>query len=478
MAGNKRHVVCLPFPAQSHMMAMLKLAKLLHHRGFYITLVNTAYNQKHLLSAGQSSVLDSLPDDFKFETIMDALPSISNASQDYNSLWQSLEDNCATQVLNLLTKLSDDATLSHNPPVTAIISDGFMPFTTEAAQKTGVPIILFWPIPACAFMASYQFKALKDKGIAPLNDTSDLTNGYLEKIIDWIPGMKDIRLRDLPSPFRTTDPNDVWYNAYIKSTQNAAKASANIIHTFDALEADVLHVLSSMFPQVHTIGPIQLHLNQISNMDEKLKSLGYSFWREDSECLRWLDSKEVESVVYVNFGSSTVMTEQQLKEFAWGLADSCHYFLWVIRPDLIMGDSAILPPEFTAEIKDRGLIRSWCSQEEVLNHPSIAGFLTHGGWNSIVESISAGVPMLCWPFIGDQMTNCRYLCWEWEIGMEIDKDVKRKEVEKLVRELMEGEQGKKMKKRAMEWKKLAKEATSPYGSSTFSLDKLVNKVLL
>ncbi|CAH2068927.1 unnamed protein product [Thlaspi arvense] len=91
-------------------------------------------------------------------------------------------------------------------------------------------------------------------------------------------------------------------------------------------------------------------------MDEKLKSLGYSIWREESECLCWLDSKGVEFVVYVNFGSSTGMTEEELIEFVWGLADSCHYFLWIIRPNLIMGDSAILPPEFTVEIKDRGLI--------------------------------------------------------------------------------------------------------------------------
>ncbi|CAH2051006.1 unnamed protein product [Thlaspi arvense] len=473
---NKHHMVCIPFPSQSHIKAMLKLAKLLHHRGFYITFVNTEYNQKRLCRAGQSPALESLPNDFKFEIIKDGLPPFdSTAGPDFISLWRSLKDNGTTLVWNLLATLSDGATLSHNPPVTAIISDGFMPFTMEVAQRARVPIILFWTIAACAFMGCYQFQALKEKGLAPLNDASYLTNGYLEKTIDWIPGMKEIRLRDLPSLIRTVDPNDILFNAVMESAQTAAKASANIIHTFDALEADVLHVLRSMFPRVHAIGPIQLHLNQISNLDEKLKSLGYSLWREESECLGWLDSKEAQSVVYVNFGSITVMTEQQFIEFAWGLANSRHYFLWIIRPDLIMGESAILPPEFSAEIKDKGLTVSWCPQEEVLNHPSIGGFLTHGGWNSIVESICAGVPMLCWPFGADQTTNCRYLCREWEIGMEIDKDVKREEVEKLVRELMGGEQ---MKKRAMEWKKLAEEATSLDGSSSLSLENLINKVLL
>ena len=84
-------------------------------------------------------------------------------------------------------------------------------------------------------------------------------------------------------------------------------------------------------------------------------------------------------------------------------------------------------------------------KKQVLNHPSIGGFLTHCGWNSVTESLCAGVPIACWPFIADQQTNCRYACQEWGIGVEIDTNVNREEVEKLVNELMEGEKGKKMR---------------------------------
>jgi UDP:flavonoid glycosyltransferase YjiC (YdhE family) len=266
------------------------------------------------------------------------------------------------------------------------------------------------------------------------------------------------------------------FNFCVECAERASEGSAVIFHTFDALEQEVLNALYSMFPRVYAIGPLQLLLNQMQEDD--LNSIGSNLWKEEVQCVQWLDSQKSNSVVYVNFGSVAVATKQQLIEFGMGLAKSGHPFLWIIRPDMIAGDCAILPPEFTEETKDRGFICSWCPQEEVLNHPSVGGFLTHCGWTSIIESISSGVPMLCWPFAGDQQTNCRYTCTEWGIGMEIDSNVKRDNVEKLVRELMEGERGKKMKEKSTEWKKLAEEASGPRGSSTMNLDMLVKEVLL
>ncbi|PKI63346.1 hypothetical protein CRG98_016234 [Punica granatum] len=196
------------------------------------------------------------------------------------------------------------------------------------------------------------------------------------------------------------------------------------------------------------------------------------------ECLRWLDSKKAKSVIYANFGSIATVTPEELVEFAWGLANSKQDFLWVIRPDLVADESAVLPPEFGAETKDRGLVASWVPQEEVLEHSSVGGFLTHCGWNSILESISNGVPMLCWPFGADQPTNCRYCCTEWGIGMEIDGKVKRHEVEMMVRELMSGEKGGAMRDKATEWKSLAWEAVGPGGSSRVNFDRMIEEALL
>ncbi|KAI7726840.1 hypothetical protein M8C21_022255 [Ambrosia artemisiifolia] len=283
--------------------------------------------------------------------------------------------------------------------------------------------------------------------------------------------MKGIRLKDMPSFIRSTNPDELMVNFCIREAARAKKAKAIILNTFEFLEQEVLNELSSIYPSVFSIGP--LHTIANSMVEKDLKLLGLSLWKEDIECMEWLDTKEANSVIYVNFGSITVMTSEQLVEFSWGLANSNQTFLWVIRPDLVSGDSAMLPPEFLEATNERGLLTSWCPQQKVVNHPSIGGFLTHSGWNSTLESISSGVPMICWPFFAEQQTNCWYCCNQWGIGMEIDSDVHRKQVEKLVRSLMVEEKGKEMRKMAMIWKKRAESS-----SSLLNIDNLINQVLL
>ncbi|XP_038703829.1 7-deoxyloganetin glucosyltransferase-like [Tripterygium wilfordii] len=471
---QKPHAVCIPYPAQGHINPMLKLAKLLHSKGFHITFVNTEFNHKRLLKSRGPNSLDGLPS-FRFLTIPDGLPPTDvDATQDIPSLCASTSNNCLEPFRRLLARLNEAEDV---PPVTCVVSDGGMTFTLDAAAELGVPEVLLWTTSACGFMAYLHYHDLIQKGLVPLKDPKDLTNGYLDTPIDWIPGMKNIRLKDIPSFIRTTDPEDALLNFVISETERVQRASAVILNTFDALEHEVIEAMSTIIPPVYPIGPLQFLQNRIQ--DSELEAMGSSLWKEEPECLKWLDSQDPRSVVYVNFGSVTVMTGDQLIEFSWGLANSKQNFLWVIRPDLVSGDSAILPPEFITETKNRGVVSSWCPQEQVLNHPSIGGFLTHSGWNSTLESVCGGVPMVCWPFFAEQQTNCRYCCTEWGIGMEINSDVKRDEVESLVRELMEGEKGKKMREKALVWKEMAEEATAgSSGSSYVNLDNVINQVLL
>ncbi|XP_040362731.1 7-deoxyloganetin glucosyltransferase isoform X2 [Rosa chinensis] len=434
---TKPHAVCIPAPDQSHIKAILKLARALHHRGFHITFVNTEFNHKRFLKSQGPNSLNGLPD-FRFEAIPDGIPeSGEDATQEITLVSESIRNHLLAPFRDLLIKLN-----STSSPVTCIVSDGLLScFTTTASEELGIPIVLFYTVSACSFMGFRKFRTLLEKGLVPLKD-----------------------------------PNDIVFNTAMEATEKANKASAVVLHTFDALEKDVLEALSSSIsPPIYAIGPLQLLLNQIP--EDPLKLI-YSLWKEETDCLQWLNSKAQNSIVYVNFGSIVVLTPEQLLEFGWGLANTKLPFFWVIRPDLVIGKSAILPPEFEAETKDRGLIASWCPQEQVLNDPSVGGFLTHSGWNSSIESVTAGVPMVCWPFFADQHTNSYYTCNEWGIGMEINNKVKRDNVEKIVKELMEGDKGKKMKNKVLEWKKLAEEATAPHGSSSKNLKDLVNQVLL
>ncbi|AES74871.1 UDP-glucosyltransferase family protein [Medicago truncatula] len=245
---------------------------------------------------------------------------------------------------------------------------------------------------------------------------SYLTNGYLVTKVDWIPA------------------DDMVH-----------EANAIVFNTYNELESDVVKALSIKIPSIYAIGPLSSFLNQ--NPQKHLASLGSNLWKEDMKCL---ESKEQGSVVYVNFGSTM----------------------------LVIGGSVILSSEFVNGTSDRGQIASWCPQEQVLNHPSVGRFLTHCGWNSTLESICARVPMLCWPFFSEQPTYCRYICNKLEIGIEIDTNVKREEVEKLMNELMVGQKGKKMRQKAVELKKKkAEKDTRPGDSSYMNLDKVIKDVL-
>ncbi|KAL8243268.1 hypothetical protein R6Q59_009526 [Mikania micrantha] len=470
---KKPHVVCIPVPLQGHINPMLKLAKILHSKGFLITFVNTEFNHQRLLRSQGLDTLPSLPT-FRFETIPDGLPPPENtdASQDIPPLAKSIDETCLGPFQSLVTKVNDCYA-----PVTCIVADLLMGFTLDAAEELGIPEILLWTSGTGSLICYNQYRNLLENKLMPLKDASYLVNGYLDTIIECIPTMSGIRLKDIPTFIRIIYPGDEYMVQFICSqVERAKRASAIIFNTFDELDHDVLESLTSNYPRCYGIGP--LHMLEEHVTDNSLAFIKSNLWKEEHECLKWLDSQAPLSVIYVNFGSITVMTPQQLVEFCWGLAKSEYPFLWIIRPDLVIGDSAMLPPEFVKETSERGMLVGWCPQEQVLDHPSIGGFLTHGGWNSTLESISSGVPMICWPFFADQQTNCWWCCNKWGVSMEINSNVKSDDVSNLVIELMKGEKGKEMKKNALDLKNKAQDAcNSPLGSSMANLEKLVQLML-
>ncbi|EFH69480.1 UDP-glycosyltransferase [Arabidopsis lyrata subsp. lyrata] len=462
--AQKPHVVCVPYPAQGHINPMMKVAKLLYAKGFHVTFVNTVYNHNRLLRSRGSNAVDGLPS-FRFESIPDGLSETDvDVTQDIPTLCESTMKHCLAPFKELLRQINagDDV-----PPVSCIVSDGCMSFTLDAAEELGVPEVLFWTTSACGFLAYLFYYRFIEKGLSPIKDESYLNKEHLDTKIDWIPSMKNLRLKDIPSFIRTTNPDDIMLNFIIREADRAKRASAIILNTFDDLEHDVIQSMQSIVPPVYSIGPLHLLEKQEISEDSEIRRMGSNLWREETECLNWLNTKARNSVVYVNFGSITVLSAKQLVEFAWGLAATGKEFLWVIRPDLVAGDEAMVPPEFLTETADRRMLASWCPQEKVLSHPAIGGFLTHCGWNSTLESLCGGVPMVCWPFFAEQQTNCKFSCDEWELGIEIGGD------------LMDGEKGNKMREKAGEWRRLAKEATEhKHGSSKLNFEMVVNKILL
>jgi len=170
--------------------------------------------------------------------------------------------------------------------------------------------------------------------------------------VDWAPGMsKHMRLKDFPTFLRTTDPNDVLMSFQLQEVERSEYASAVVINTFDELEQPALDAMRAIIPAVYTIGPLASVTEQVVVRRGPLDAVSCSLWREDQSCLAWLDARKPRprSVVYVNFGSITVMSGQELAEFASGLESSGHDFLWIVRPDVVKGDTssaAALPPGF------------------------------------------------------------------------------------------------------------------------------------
>jgi len=216
-------------------------------------------------------------------------------------------------------------------------------------------------------------------------------------------------------------------------------------------------------------------------LDRRLKDdkvYGFSIFKPNTNaCMKWLNDRPKGSVVYVSFGSVANLEVEQMQELAWGLKMSNSYFLWVVRAS----EEAKLPKNFVDEMSEKGLVVHWCPQLEVLAHEAVGCFVTHCGWNSTLEALSFGVPMIAVPQWTDQSTNAKYIINVWKMGLKAPVDEKglvtREATKHSIREIMEGERGKEIKKNALKWRKLAKEAVDEGGSSDKNIEEFVAKLV-
>lgn len=247
-------------------------------------------------------------------------------------------------------------------------------------------------------------------------------------------------------------------------------SSAVIWNTMDCLEQTcLLQVQQEHKVPIFPIAPMHMIAPPTSS----------SLLKEDRSCMEWLDKQSHNSVIYVSFGSIAFLSEKEVGEIAWGLANSEQAFLWIVRPGSISGSSdwiELLPEGFRNGIGERGCIVKWAPQKEVLAHGAVGGFWSHCGWNSTLESICEGVPMICRPCFGDQRVNARYVSHEWRVGLELE-EMERGEIGRAVRDLIVGNEGKEMRKKAKDLKKKVTVYTREGGSSSNFLNELVNLIM-
>ncbi|GLJ08782.1 hypothetical protein SUGI_0095860 [Cryptomeria japonica] len=438
------HAVIVPFPAQGTINPLINLAQLLSSRGVFITFVNMDWSHKCMSKAAHN---DDEPT-FKFLTIPDGLPPDHGRLANLAEYVIAMENLGPVLEHHLLSSLLDGKT----PPVTCIITENFMSCTHQVAKKLGVPRVIFWTLCATSSIAQCNANLLLSHGHIPVKVED---SKRADKVITCLPGnLPPLLPSDLFSFYRATDTSGVLFQWALRETVSA---------------------LSCNGCPALAVGPVFLP-NFLEGRD--LNGRG-SLLEQDESCLKWLDAQDPASVIYVSFGSIAVKSNEQLEELAIGLDKSQHPFLWVLRMDIAGGMPATLPEGFEERTKDRGLIVKWAPQVKVLSHPSVGGFISHCGWNSCLESMSMGIPILGWPYFADQFLDCRFCKDVWKIGIDlegVDVDenlvIKREEIERGVRRLMEGKEAQELRKRVMELKGAAFKAVG--GSSYTNLNRFIH----
>lgn len=462
----RRRVVLFPLPFQGHISPMLQLADVLHRRGHLaVTVLHTARNAPDPAAR---------PDGFDFVPVPDGMPAAVAASDD--PLEKILAMNAAMDtsgcVRDALASILLSAT-EEQQPVSCLIMDTALPAAQKAAAALGLPTVVLHTVSAASTRLYRSYAMLHDKGYLPAQEQE------LNRPVKELP---PLRVSDLFDPSKHPDQESAnkILDGNFRTTSNSAGV---VINTFEALETPELAALRAELgstgtsTKVFAIGP----LHELSAIDAAASSLQ----EQDGSCISWLDTQAPGSVLYASLGSVIPVQKDEFAEVAWGLAGSGVPFLWVVRRGLVAGGGESdpdLPDGFERAVEGRGKVVRWAPQREALAHGAVGGFWTHSGWNSTLESVHEGVPMLCRPLFGDQPVNARYVGEAWKNGvllMEGEKKLERGKIAQAIRAFMDpGEKGDEMRERAEELRRQSAACLEPGGGSTCrAVDELVDHIL-
>ncbi|KAL4631953.1 hypothetical protein ACB092_04G016700 [Castanea dentata] len=444
---RKTHILVIPYPVQGHINPMLQFSKRLATKGARVTLVatSTIRNSMQALQGASSVNINIISDGSEGEETVESLIATVDRFKDVVS--QSLAE--------YIEKLNS----SEYPPK-FIVYDCALPWALDVARKYGIDGAPFYTQSCAVNVVYYHFK----KGTVRLP---------VEEPTVSLPSMPKLAINDLSSLLSNPSSYPPLLNLFLDQFSNFLEAKWIFFSSFKELELEVVNWMASQKWPIKTIGPTIPSMYLDKRLEDD-KEYGLHLFKPDVDaCIKWLDTKETNSVIYTSFGSLASLGEEQMQELTWGLKNSNCYFLWVVRET----EQKKLPTNFLQETAEKGLVVSWCSQLEVLAHKAIGCFMTHCGWNSTLEALSLGVPMVAMPQWTDQPTNAKFIADVWKVGVRIKLDERgiatKEEIEFCIREVIEDERGKEMRMNSVKWKELAKEAMDEGGSSDKNIEEFV-----
>ncbi|XP_026444311.1 hydroquinone glucosyltransferase-like [Papaver somniferum] len=457
------HVIIIPSPGMGHLIPITEFAKrLVLDHGFSATLlIPTETNSPF-------EALISLPRDIN--TIFLSPVDLSDLSKD-----TEIGTRITATMNRSLPSVSDSVrTITSTHRVVCMVVDLFSTGAIDIANEFSINnAYIFISSTAMLLSSIYHAPKLDQAYSCEYRDVPGLIQ---------IPGCVPIRGADLMNPFE--DRKTEAYASFLQCWKKLNLGKGIFINSFEEIEYGAIEVLNGKQwdnPPVYAIGP----LTRTGVRDGGSDELG---------CLKYLDNQPPSSVLFVSFGSGGTLSGEQLTELALGLEMSNQRFLWFLKSPApidkaastcylsaqsVEDPSVVLPKGFLDRTLDSGMVvSSWAPQVEILSHKSTGGFLSHCGWNSTLESILQGVPLIAWPLFAEQTMNAVMLTENMKVALRPkpmeNGIIGRDEICKVVKELMEGEEGKKVKRKMGELKSVATSTLAEGGSSFKTFAKVVN----
>ncbi|KAL6637882.1 hypothetical protein ACP70R_025454 [Stipagrostis hirtigluma subsp. patula] len=452
----KAHVLVLPLPAQGHVTPLMELSHRLADHGFEVTFVNTEFLHSQVVGAlhpaGGAAALGGI----HLASIPDGLAD-GEDRKDVSNLFGAMSRHMPGH----LERLIADMEAAGRPRVKWLVGDVNMGWSFEVAKRLGIRVASFWPASLACFAIIDRIPKLIEQGL--INE-----KGWPEReeTLQLAPGVPPLHTSLLPWNIAgAPEGQPAIFRAITRNNKLNDLAEVVVCNSFHEAEAGAF----KLFPDILPIGPLFAD-------PEFRKPVGH-FLPEDERCVKWLDAQPDGSVVYVAFGSMAIFDRRQFEELAEGLELTGRPFLWVVRPDFTAGLSKAWLHKFQQRVAGKGMIVSWCSQQQVLAHRAVACFVSHCGWNSTMEGTRNGVPFLCWPYFCDQYLDRSYITNVWRTGLAVTpgldgivtKEELRSKVEQVVNDV-------EIKERARVFMDVAHRSVNGGGSSYENFTKFVNKL--